>query len=1133
MSKKYVPLRVHTNYSLLQSIIKPKELLNYSKEQEFPSVAIVDENNTFAAAEYSFYARKIGYPAILGTTITTDQGKIILYCQNEEGYKSLCHIISDSHMLYNQKYPIKELKHYTNGLLAITSGVDGVISASIANNNKAATAQTVEYLMEIFPDRFFLELNRTEGKHPSENSIAELSEKYRIPLVATSVAHYMAKDDAAAYQTVQALNVGETITDENKTNEDINRILNAEEMYERFSDCPFAVDNTIEFAKKCNFLLKEVKPKFAFFADNEPEILDRWSREGLERLMSHDSWFEQIKDNYESKEAAITKYYERLEYELEMIITLGFAGYYLIVADFVRWARDQNISLSARGSGAGSLVAWTLAITNIDPIHFGLFFERFINPGRVSLPDFDIDFCQERRNEVIDYVRQKYGDDYIAQIITFGSWHARGVLRDVGRVLTLPYNMVDQLCKRIPNKPNFSLTLSEALEADADLKKQYDEDPKIKQLFDISLKLEGLHRHVSTHAAGVIIGYAPLKDIIPLYQNEDMSLPATQYTMAYVEKVGLVKFDFLGLTALTIIDRVLSLLRPYGIHINIDTISLKDEKVFKLLQEGLTAGVFQFESVGLTNVIRKLQPTLFEELIAVISLYRPGPMDNIDEYIARKKGESPTHYEYQALKDILAETFGIIIYQEQVISIARFLAGYTLSEADLLRRAMGKKIPEEMEQQREKFVGNVVASQTNEPDNTREKAIELFEEIVRFTGYAFNKAHAASHALIGYQTAYLKTYYPLEFMAVSLTLEKGRHDKMALLGREIPPLGLQFVQPDITEGGNDFLPMKPDRILYSLSGIKSVGEAIVESIVEARNEKMFKSVDDLTRRVKLNKGALEAFAYSGALDKIPLYDGDAVHSNKIEHRQNLLNNIDVLMGGMGQSLFDVDIDESSLITLNREQMLQKEFKYCGVVFSYDILLELLKEKIPNYETLLNEKNIIQSIHAHDYVAEQKNKEQLSGKNSGRFQGYKFNLAVIILDRQVIKTQSGGIQFVLKVSDLTSSFELFIKPEVYEENNLDIGTVQAFQVTMRNSYWTINQPLTFSKRVTSMLMIHIEKEEQLLELKKYLNKLGSGETACKMTFANDPRVLTVGKYHIIERDMQAFLDMGIKAKLLEA
>lgn len=1071
-SPKYVPLRVHTDFSILSSSITPKKLIDYAKKHGLYSIAITDSNNLFAAAEYSFYARSQKYPAILGTCLKTEYGNVLLYCKNEIGYKNLCKILTDFYVLFDGNHvPLKHLEGLTDGLACLSGGVDGVIQGPHA-------AENLIFLQNSFSDSFALELNRTEGKHNSEQLICALSAKYHVPVVGTSVAHFI--DNQQAYQVLKALRDGEVISLNNKEIDQTNKLLTEQEFEELFADCPIVIENTLLFAQKCAFLVKPIKPRFAFFAENAESLLRKWAKEGLDSLMEKDNWKESSAAMFSSMQEAKDCYYQRLNYELDMIEQMGFTHYFLIVADFVKWSRDQKISLAARGSGGGSLVAWALFITVIDPIVFGLFFERFINPGRVSLPDFDIDFCQDRRGEVIAYVKNKYGADKVAHIITFGVMHAKGVLKDVGRVLGLPYKLVDNFSRRVPSGPNIFVTLSQVLESDEEMQKQASSDQKIQTLFDISLALEGVHRNISIHAAGIVIGDAPLNQLLPLYKTQDMNIPATQYTMNFIEKVGLVKFDFLGLTALTIIDKVLVKLEQKNIIIDINHIKYNDTKVFDFINKGFTCGVFQLETAGLTDVILKMQPNSLEDWTAAVSLFRPGPIQNIPEFIARKQGLTPITYDYPALEPILKNTYGIIVYQEQVIAIARDLAGYSLSEADLLRRAMGKKDADEMKKNKDIFVANFVQRQ----GCSEEGAATLFENIERFSGYAFNKSHAACYAFIIYQNAYLKTYYLPEFMSVSMTMEKQKHDKISSLGAELNVLGLMLLQPDINKPSVEFEIESRTNIRYCLSAIKGVGDAWVQELVSKNMQ--FKSIEEFCFAANINKKIFQALILAGALDTLPIYNSTRHNKNIHIHRNQIITLQEQLLAGAGASIFESEWQE----TFDINQLLVQEFKTTGVIFSLQELEKLL---------LIDGK-----ISVSNSILEQQ----------------KFITQGIVVNKDLIKTRSGATQWAVKLVDAGGLYEVFVKNELESALQIQEGMILKIYSKKIRTFWIAEKVEKIVDVVHPKLLIEIKNQQQLTQIHSIISQTETGRQ--NITLLIDKEALEIGFFKV-NQDMFEKLD----------
>ncbi|MGH6994565.1 MAG: DNA polymerase III subunit alpha, partial [Stellaceae bacterium] len=694
-----------------------------------------------------------------------------------------------------------------------------------------------------------------------------------LPLVATNDVHFAERDDYEAHDVLLCIAQGTTIADGNRkrlTRE--HYFKSANEMRIAFADVPEACDNTLVIAQRCAFMPEPRQPilppyKSASGRDEAAELREA-AAAGLERRLAR-----ALPPDLDAaqRDAAAAPYRERLAFELDVIVKMGFAGYFLIVAEFIQWAKAQNIPVGpGRGSGAGSLVAWSLTITDLDPLRLGLVFERFLNPERVSMPDFDIDFCQDRRDEVIRHVQERYGSDRVAQIITFGKLQARAVLRDVGRVLGMPYGQVDRICKMVPNNPAAPVTLQQAIDGEPMLQQMRDDDPQVARLIEIALQLEGLYRHASTHAAGVVIGDRPLDELVPMYRDPRSSMPVTQFSMKYVEAAGLVKFDFLGLKTLTVLAKARDLLAARGVAIDLTNLPLDDSKTFRLLAHGETVGVFQLEGAGMRDVLKKLDADRFEDIVAVNALYRPGPMENIPRYIAVKHGNERPEYMHPDLEPILEETQGIIIYQEQVMEIAKVLSGYSLGSADLLRRAMGKKIKSEMEAQRKQFIDGAKSHGVND-----RLAEYIFEQVAKFAGYGFNKSHAAAYALVGYQTAYLKANYPVEFMAASMTLDLGNTDKLNIFRQECDRLGIKLLPPDINRSDVEFAVETAGEggaIRYALAAVKGVGSgAMREVVAERAAHGPFKNLFDLAARIDprhFNKRQFESLVKAGAFDAI-------------------------------------------------------------------------------------------------------------------------------------------------------------------------------------------------------------------------------------------------------------------------
>ena len=895
----FVHLRVHTAYSLLEGALRTDELAELCRKSGMPAVAITDTDNLFGALEFSKACVSEGIQPIIGCQLSvtrTDVGErgfgahgsalsatdpIVLLVQNLSGYLSLLKLVNIAYHSEGRDDPrpqvtIDDLEAHADGLIALSGGPAGPIGHLLAEGQQSAAEALTARLSKAFPGRLYIELMRhgTEVEEAVEGAQVDLAYALDLPLVATNEAFFADADMYEAHDALLCVAGGSYVsqTDRRRLTPH-HRFKSAQEMRELFADLPEAVDNTLVIARRCAFMVETrdpILPPYPNLADgrSEEDELRAQATEGLERCLAAHVYTPDMDDS--ERETQARRYRERLSYELNVILEMGFAGYFLIVADFIKWAKGRDIPVGpGRGSGAGSVVAWSLAITDLDPLRFGLLFERFLNPERVSMPDFDIDFCQDRRDEVIRYVRDQYGTDRVAQIITFGKLQARAVLRDAGRVLEMPYGQVDRICKLVPNNPAKPLTLDQAIEVEPQLRQLIDDDPAVKRLIGIARKLEGLYRHASTHAAGVVIGDRPLEELIPLYRDPRSEMLVTGFNMKWIEPAGLVKFDFLGLKTLTVLAMTVRLLKERNVDLDLTTLPLDDPAAFKLMGSGQTIGVFQLESAGMQDVLRKLRPDTFEDIIAVVALYRPGPMDNIPSYIKRKHGDEDPDYLYPTLEVILKETFGIMIYQEQVMQIAQELSGYSLGNADLLRRAMGKKIQAEMDEQRQAFVEGAVARTV-----PADKASQIFDQVAKFAGYGFNKSHAAGYALISYQTAYLKANYPVEFMAASMTLDLGNPDKLSGFRQELDRLGRPLLPPDINRSGESFTVERGEdgesTVRYALAAIKNVGRGAMEALVAEREANgPFKDLADFTNRLdpkSVNKRQLENLARAGAFD---------------------------------------------------------------------------------------------------------------------------------------------------------------------------------------------------------------------------------------------------------------------------
>lgn len=892
----FIHLRVHSDYSLLEGAIHVKDLVKWCKSQKMPAVAIADSGNLFASLEFSLAAAEQGVQPILACTLFIKSessqdarhtnlqkpDQLLVYAQNEIGWKNLLALVSKSYLQpAGETAPLlsmDDLHGHSDGLIALTGGIYGAVGKLLIAGRDALAEEKLLHLKELFPNRLYIELSRhgLPEEAATEERFIALAYAHNIPLVATNNVHFIKEEMFEAHDAFLCIADGAYVSEDSrrKLNKQ-HRLKTAQEMCELFADIPEALANTVAIARRCSFVAQSrnpILPSFTIEGMSEEDSLRVQARKGLEeRLAGY------IEDEEQKK-----PYLERLEFELDVIIKMKFPGYFLIVSDFITWSKAQGIPVGpGRGSGAGSVVAWSLSITDLDPLRYGLLFERFLNPHRISMPDFDIDFCQERREEVIRYVQQKYGTDRVAQIITFGKLQARAVLRDVGRVLQMPYNQVDRICKLVPNNPAAPVTLEQAIDMEPAFQAAVDEDEAVAKLLDISLKLEGFNRHASTHAAGVVIADRAISELVPMYRDPKSDMQVVQYSMKYAESAGLVKFDFLGLKTLTVLVRAAHLVRERGIEIDLRKLPEGDRKTYEMLGRGETVGVFQLESAGMRDTLKKLKPDCLEDIIALVSLYRPGPMENIPTYIARKHGEEKPIYQHPLLERVLKETFGVIIYQEQVMQIAQLLAGYSLGEADLLRRAMGKKIKAEMEAQRGIFVDRSV-----ERGVPRKDAASIFDLIAKFAEYGFNKSHAAAYAVIAYQTAYMKANFPVEFIAASMTYDMGNTDKLSIFREDAGRFGIEVLPPDVNRSEVLFS-VDDGAIRYALAAVRNVGSGAMEGVVAERNKNgVYKDVFDFILRIPaeaLNRRALEFLIKAGAFD--------VLHHNRGE----LFANIELLM----------------------------------------------------------------------------------------------------------------------------------------------------------------------------------------------------------------------------------------------
>lgn len=888
MHSDYIPLHLHTHYSLLDGAIRIEDLITSAIDYKMPAVAITDHGNLFGAIEFYKKVSRAGMKPIIGCEVyvapvsrfekkSTDRihessFHLILLCKDINGYKNLTRLVSKAYLegfYYRPRIDKDLLSQYSGGLIGLSSCLKGEIPYYLASGMiDKAREVALNYKRILGTDNFYLEVQANELPEQQEvnRQLIELSRDLHIGLVATNDCHYLRKEDAKAHDVLLCIQTGKTLKDTNrmKFSSDTFYFKSPAEMKELFKDIPEAITNTKKIAERCNLDFKFGEfhlPKYDVPEDYDSySYLGKLSEQGLEKKFNG-----KIPGNYK----------ERLQNELQIIKVMGFSSYFLIVWDFIKYAKSKGIPVGpGRGSAAGSLVAYCLDITEIDPIRYGLLFERFLNPERISMPDIDVDFCMNRRSEVIEYVSQRYGKDHVAQIITFGTMQARAAIRDVGRAMDIPYSEVDRVAKLIPNVPN--ITLKDSLSIEPKLKELYDTNTAIKELIDVAQILEGLSRHASTHAAGVVISPEPLTEFLPLYKAPNEVTVTTQLDMEAIETLGLLKFDFLGLKTLTVIDKTERIInhsiqnsktRKTPTSFSINNISLDDKKTFKLLCSGKTTGIFQLESTGMRDLLLKLQPETFEDLIALVALYRPGPLGSgmVDDFIKRKKGETSIKYQLPQLGEILKETYGVILYQEQVMKIANTLANFSMGQADILRMAMGKKKQAEMEKLKDDFIAGAKSNKI-----TEKKALKLFNDMANFAQYGFNKSHSAAYALIAYRTAYLKAHYPVEFMAATLSADMDNTTKVVIYINECKEMGLKILPPDINESEQEFK-VTGNSIRFGLEAVKGVGSSAIEAILDTRNSQKFTSFFEFCSRVesrKVNKKVMENLIKAGALDSM-------------------------------------------------------------------------------------------------------------------------------------------------------------------------------------------------------------------------------------------------------------------------
>ena len=1061
-NQKFNHLKIHTQYSICEGAIKIEKLKEFCKQEKIPCLGLSDTSNLCGALEFAENISKSGTQPIIGTQIyfkfEDTTGLLPLIALNEKGYKRIIELSSRSFLendaLSDPHLDIKDLLVDTEGVILLSGTIQGLFGKLFEKGRFEEITKLYKNLSSQFKDRFYLEIQRhgDQNENIFEKFNLEQSSKIKIPIIATNEVYYLTSDMHEAHDALTCIGSKTYVNEKNRIKYSNQHYFKSdEEMSTLFSDLPEALANNFNLPFRCSFRPRFSKPILPNISSDKEgsadEILKKDSLDGLKDKFL--KIFKVDEKNLQKSEEYF-KYKDRLDHELKIIIEMKYPSYFLIVSDYIKWAKNNDIPVGpGRGSGAGSLVAWCLSITDVDPIKFNLIFERFLNPDRISMPDFDIDFCEEKRDLVFKYLTTKYKDS-VAHIITFGKLKARMVIRDVGRVLGLPYGFVDSISKMIPFDPSRPQSLIECINSEPRLLKLVNEDPRVKKLTDLSLKLEGLNRNVATHAAGVVIADRKLTEVVPLYKDAsaDLLLPSTQFDMYSAENAGLIKFDFLGLKTLTVINRTQKLIKKNVKDFNIDDIDFEDKKVFELLTAGNTVGLFQVESAGMREALLQMKPNHIEDIIALVALYRPGPMSNIPVYNDCKHGRQKPDYLHPLLEDILKPTYGVIIYQEQVMQIAQKLSGFTAGEADILRRAMGKKKRAELEKQKQGFIAGALKNGIG-----KDVAASIFLKIEPFAEYGFNKSHAAAYAIISYQTSFLKTYYPKEFFAASMTMDISNQNKLSEFHEELKRININVIRPDINKCFADFQ-FDEDNFYYALGGIKSVGFEAISNVVKEREKNgNFKSINDFLNRVNpkdINKLQLEGLVKAGAFDNIEINRQALFNSipnfilkTKSIYENKAANQID---------LFAADDDQDNKIVQNIEDWkfedrLSREFEAVGFFIS-DHPLNQFKEIFDDYKIV-------------DYV--------------------KFNLDDTIKDANIAatllkiterKTAKGNSYGVIKFTDLTSVFELFIFSDILELNR---------EALVEGSSLIITLIKTISNDENKLKRINVQKIASLKDL----------------------------------------------------
>ena len=1096
-NKTFNHLKVHTQYSICEGAIRIDDLADYCKSNKIKSIGLADSYNLCGALEFSEKISKAGTHPIIGTQINLNIsdiiGKVTLYATSEEGYKNLTKLSSSSYLKNNaMKEPscdLKDLIDNNEGLILLTGNSTNFFGKLFYKNKLKDFNQILNSLKNYFKDRLYIEIQRhNEFQEKNfENYLLSISKSLQLPLIATQEVFYLEKDMYEAHDALICIGEKSFIDDKNRFKYNNQHYFKSQEELEQiYSDIPEALKNNYNFHLRFNFKPKKSKPILPSIASEESgspeEELTKLAKLGLENRLEN---FISKKNKNLSKNQIKEIYEDRLNHEIDIINSMDYASYFLIVSDYIKWAKKNSIPVGpGRGSGAGSLVAYSLDITDLDPIEFDLIFERFLNPDRISMPDFDIDFCEEKRDQVFEYLKKKYKNG-VAHIITFGKLKARMVLRDVGRVLGLSYGHVDRICKMVPFDPSRPLTLQESIDREPRFKEEVKNNVKVKKLLELSLKLEGLNRNMATHAAGVVIAGDKLAEQFPLYMDysSNLTLPSTQYDMYSSENAGLVKFDLLGLKTLTVIDNTIKRLKLKKIDLDISKINQKDEKVFSMLSTGETTGLFQLESAGMREAIKQMKPNKFDDIIALVALYRPGPMSNIPIYNDCKNGIKEPDYIHPTLKEILTPTYGIIIYQEQVMQIAQTLAGFTAGEADILRRAMGKKKKAELDKQKERFINGALKNGI-----AKDVANFVFTKIEPFAQYGFNKSHAAAYALIAYQTAYLKTYHKEDFIAATMSTELTNTSKLREFVEELKKLKIEIVKPSINKCFSDFRAIK-GKLVYGLGAIKNVGYEAISNIINEREKNgSFKSLVDFINRVKIkdvNKLQLEGLVKAGVFDEFDKDRGKIF--NSIPKIIQQIKNINDDKDNHQANLFADDNDSRTEFEFlqstswKQKELLSEEFKAVGFY--------LTNHPLNEYDDIFNQLNITSY---YEFYKKENNEGLVAGT---------------IMSIQEKKSAKGTPYAIVKFTDKQAEFELFLFAEILIANRDKLKEAESFVLTLQKDKISgetekkrinvrkilslndvINQPY-------SKVTIELKKDYDIDEIKELLSN--KGETEIKL------------------------------------